>query len=122
VRDQVGNRLGLGFKELGAVNFKNIARPIEAFLLELTPSASLPPLVAPGWPRRRLVPMLGAVFICVVAVVGIFGLARMQSRSNAPQSPAVEAPLANNNLPPLSIAVLPFENLSGHSDDEMMAA
>src|ERR1700679_4152597 len=27
VRDHVGNRLGLGFKELGAIGLKNIARP-----------------------------------------------------------------------------------------------
>jgi adenylate cyclase len=33
VRDHVHGRLSLGFRELGAVSLKNIARPIEAFLV-----------------------------------------------------------------------------------------
>ena len=35
VRDHVHDRLGLVFEELGPLNLKNIARPIEAFVLEL---------------------------------------------------------------------------------------
>ncbi len=34
VREQVGNRLGLPFKELGALDLKNIGRPVEAFVLD----------------------------------------------------------------------------------------
>ena len=33
VRDHVHGRLDLAFEELGALNLKNIARPVEAFLL-----------------------------------------------------------------------------------------
>src|SRR5262249_30049471 len=33
VRDHVHGRLGLEFEELGALNLKNIARPVEAFLI-----------------------------------------------------------------------------------------
>jgi adenylate cyclase len=38
VRDYVQDRLGLGFEELGALNLKNIVRPIEAFVLRLNAS------------------------------------------------------------------------------------
>ena len=34
VRDHVHGRLDLAFKELGTLNLKNIARPVEAFMLE----------------------------------------------------------------------------------------
>ena len=33
VRDHVQDRLGLAFEELGALDLKNIARPVEAFVL-----------------------------------------------------------------------------------------
>jgi class 3 adenylate cyclase/TolB-like protein/tetratricopeptide (TPR) repeat protein len=36
VRDHVQDRLGLGFQELGAIRLKNIARPVEAFVLPPT--------------------------------------------------------------------------------------
>ena len=35
VRDHVQDRLGLAFEELGALNLKNISRPVEAFVLKL---------------------------------------------------------------------------------------
>ena len=35
VRDHVHGRLDLAFEELGALNLKNIARPVEAFVLRL---------------------------------------------------------------------------------------
>ena len=35
VRDHVGNRLGLRFEPLGPLELKNIARPVEAFLLRV---------------------------------------------------------------------------------------
>ena len=39
VRDHVRDRLDLAFEELGALNLKNIARPVEAFVLR--PDATL---------------------------------------------------------------------------------
>jgi len=40
VHDHVHGRLGLEFEELGALELKNIARPVEAFLLKLGSGAS----------------------------------------------------------------------------------
>ena len=42
VRDHVQNRLNLAFEELGALNLKNIARPVEAFVLKVDVAASVP--------------------------------------------------------------------------------
>ena len=40
VRDHVHDRLDLAFEELGALNLKNIARPVEAFVLRLDAAAT----------------------------------------------------------------------------------
>jgi len=60
VRDQVGNRLGLPFRELGPVTLKNIGQPVEAFVLgpvvncrasagfELSPNCNIRQLSALG--------------------------------------------------------------------------
>jgi adenylate cyclase len=42
VRDHVLDRLNLAFEELGALNLKNIARPVEAFVLKVDGAASVP--------------------------------------------------------------------------------
>jgi adenylate cyclase len=40
VRDHVQDRLGLTFEELGALSLKNIARPVEAFVVRLEAAGS----------------------------------------------------------------------------------
>ena len=46
VRDHVHGRLDLAFQEIGALNLKNIARPVEAFVVRLRPTRARPgPLV-----------------------------------------------------------------------------
>ena len=42
VRDHVRDRLDLAFEELGPLNLKNIARPVEAFVLRLEAAATAP--------------------------------------------------------------------------------
>ena len=42
VRDHLRGRLDLAFEELGALNLKNISRPIEAFVLKLDGAAATP--------------------------------------------------------------------------------
>jgi adenylate cyclase len=41
VRDHVHGRLGLAFEALGTVDLKNIARPVEAFVLQVDPGSAL---------------------------------------------------------------------------------
>ena len=42
VRDHVHGRLDLKFEELGSLNLKNIARPVEAFALSFNGDAGRP--------------------------------------------------------------------------------
>ncbi len=46
VRDHVQDRLGLAFEELGSLSLKNIARPVEAFVLRLGDAVKTPISVA----------------------------------------------------------------------------
>jgi adenylate cyclase len=50
VRDHVHGRLALGFEELGALNLKNIIRPVEAFVLRFHNASTTPPNSVPRSP------------------------------------------------------------------------
>jgi adenylate cyclase len=60
VREHVHGRLGLEFEELGALNFKNIARPVEAFLVRtdssVTEAMEVGPLPLPDRPSIAVLP------------------------------------------------------------------
>ena len=76
-------RLDLAFERVGELTLKNIARPVEAFVLRLDPAAREPATVA------------------------------------APASAPVQPALALPDKP--SIAVLPFQNMSGDPEQEYFA-
>jgi adenylate cyclase len=118
VREQVGNRLGLPFKELGALALKNIERPVEAFVLD--PANSAPP--APASVARRRTRLLVFAGVAAIALL-VAGLA-WQLHPGAQPDPeiAAQAHQANSGgAPPLSIAVLPFNNMSGDPEQAYIA-
>jgi TolB-like protein/Tfp pilus assembly protein PilF len=75
-------------------------------------------------PRKRLWAVAGAAIALAAAAVVVF-MARnghLTHHGSAAPVPAVPAPSAGTAVPARSaIAVLPFENLSGHSDDAYLA-
>jgi len=88
VHESVVGRVKAMFEDLGALDLKNIERPVEAFLVKWSPD---------DWPE-----------------------------SISAQSPAADIePLRRSDLPPLpskpSIAVLPFQNMSGDPEQEYFA-
>jgi class 3 adenylate cyclase/TolB-like protein/tetratricopeptide (TPR) repeat protein len=105
VRDPVRDKLSFSFEDLGNVSAKNIARPIHVFRVrhdtETTRSKLAPPLAA-----RRLV--IAALAVLVVAAAGAGAwFWRERTSPNAP--------------PPLSLVVLPFENIGGDAADNYLA-
>jgi adenylate cyclase len=121
VRDHIGNRLGLDFKELGAIRLKNIARPIEAFVLEPTPPGAKPLFTRhlKRWPR--IVAWGATALVGAGAVAGAIGIFERSVRSNVTPPQPVAASAAAGDLPALSIAVLPFVNLSGDPEQAYLA-
>ena len=118
VREQVGNRLGLPFKELGALDLKNIGRPVEAFVLDPAQAQPLPAIAAK--PRWRVAT---AAMLAVLALI-VAGTLVWQFRARAPRPPGLAAAAQTAGVhepPPLSIAVLPFDNLSGDPEQSYLA-
>jgi adenylate cyclase len=93
VRDHVHGQLDLAFEPVGELTLKNIARPVEAFVLRLDPTAETSEV---------------SKLTSTPPDVGL---------SNAPYLPAV--PLALPDRP--SVAVLPFRNMSGDPEQEYFA-
>ena len=105
VREEVGARTSLAFEDLGAQRLKNIPRPVRVFHVRLDDQGE------PGTPRRtshraaRRAPgvVLSSSGVLVVALAGVLGLGvRLAVERGQPV-----------DRPRLSIAVLPFNNLSG---------
>jgi len=75
-------------------------------------------------PRKRVWALAGAATAIATAALVVF-LARngnLTHRAAARTAPAIQAPSVGRAAPArTSIAVLPFENLSGHSDDAYLA-
>lgn len=105
--DQVKNRLSIGFEDIGPQQVKNIAEPVPAFRIVLASLSS--PAIKPSSATRWRIPAVAAVVVIIVAAVGLV--------SWQPWITKVEAANRDNLAFPLpdkpSIAVLPFENLSG---------
>src|SRR5262249_44009115 len=104
VREEVGARTSMDFADLGDQRLKNIPRPVRVFrvLLDSQGEPRTTPRVAPrgalhAWRRPALIAALAVV------LAGVLGLG---ARLAFYRVPSVDRPR-------LSIAVLPFNNLSG---------
>jgi adenylate cyclase len=108
VRNHV-QELDLRFEPMGTVQLKNIAQPVEAFVVRLDRPA--------GWRQiryRRTRKVLAAcVVLCLlVAAAGGWLMQRM---------PGARPPPEAASAAPFSIAVLPFTNLSNDPNEDYLA-
>jgi adenylate cyclase len=134
VRDHVHGRLDLPFEAVGELTLKNIARPVEAFVVRLDPAAQEPATdTMPAGARSRT-----ALFAALAGllIVGAGGAGWWLYRSAGtvpgatqvlPTSPSAttqaQAPanIGSSNAPRLSIVVLPFTNLGSDPDQDYFA-
>jgi TolB-like protein/class 3 adenylate cyclase/cytochrome c-type biogenesis protein CcmH/NrfG len=125
VYDALGNKLPLDFKSLGEQKVKNIAQPVRVYSVQLAAGAELP---KPGEQihsaesltnsarKLKLQKWLLAVFLLVfTAVLALLSwLQPWQQKESSLNSEGIVA--TSTNKP--SIAVLPFSNMSGDSEQE----
>jgi adenylate cyclase len=146
VRDHIHCRLGLPFEAIGPLTLKNIAQPVEAFVLRLDPGAEEqfsddagdPAKNTKARPRAHfpsaLVTGLAVLLVCVAAATG-WWLSRGPTggpkapeampigEATQPSRPAVTQAVAPPdvglvNAPRLSVVVLPLNNLGGNGVDD----
>ena len=134
VRDQAQGKLGVSFEPLGALQLKNIARPVEAYLVRSQEHSS---------ERSRWQDVAGRVrrsprargWTAVAALTLLGGgveVWRLQRPGSAPDAIQLAAPAAAAALPDLpdlsvqhaprlSLVVLPFANISGDPAQDYLA-
>jgi TolB-like protein/class 3 adenylate cyclase/Tfp pilus assembly protein PilF len=119
VLEQVERNVDVGFAFLGKQKVKNIERPINVYKVLLDPedAGKIIDLQKPKPPRWRW-PAAAAVALLILALGGIAHWQR-------PGPPEFERAAVEKMAFPLpdkpSIAVLPFDNLSGDPDQEFLA-
>jgi adenylate cyclase len=123
VHDHVHSQLGLTFVELGALSLKNIARPVEAFVLRLElneqklPSSTPPPHptggIAPPPPSAAVMPNQPGDD-CPRNDSAVPGFTLSVAEDGSKPRHAILPTLEEKP----SIAVLPFQNLSGDADQD----
>ena len=116
--DQIESKLPLGYEYLGDQTVKNIAKPVGAYRVLMEPRVTVA-----GEPEKEKLPkmrrktiIVGAVAFLMVVVVGIWQFYMRR--------PSVEPASVEKMAYPLpdkpSIAVLPFDNLSGDPNQDYL--
>jgi adenylate cyclase len=117
VRTAIGNKLPLDYEFMGEQTVKNIAEPVKAYSAKVKPGATLPTPTARAKSRRPMRHIIVATTAGVVLVIGVAVIVWLTS-----WIPITEPVSHKGKALPLpdkpSIAVLPFDNLSGGQRDE----
>ena len=151
VRDHIHGRLNLPFEAVGPLKLKNIARPVEAFVLRLDPASDKLPRpvghraahggkqVTPVWLRPASAAVAVVLLLCIAGGTGWWltrgsvGVPKESPRvlAETTQAPQPAAALRDAvasfdvtppNAPRLSLVVLPFDNLGGDASDDYLVA
>jgi adenylate cyclase len=120
VHDHVKNKLSVGYLSLGAHSVKNIAEPVRAYRVLPEPDAS-GKTVGHVWYRLKRWPKVtSALTVALLLVVGGSAVKKYVERPGS--SPGMFSFLTKKTTLPLpdkpSIAVLPFENMTGDPRQE----
>ena len=112
--DQIKNKLNLGYKNLGENRVKNIAEPVRVYRVLMDPGFAGTVIDAR---RKHKKWMALAVVILIIAIGGLLNWYFFLHKSTQRQPASLEKmalPLSDKP----SIAVLPFDNLSGNPEQE----
>ncbi len=116
--EQIENKLALGYDYIGEHTVKNIVKPIRVYRVPTGPETfqkvAEEKKPAPGWQK--------AAVAVVIALLVVAGSVAIWKSSRTPSPPPIEVASVEKMAYPLpdkpSIAVLPFNNLSGDPEQE----
>ena len=112
--DQIKNKLNLGYENLGGRRVKNIAGPVRVYRVLMDPGSAGTVIDAR---RKHKKWMALAVVILIIAIGGLLNWYFFLHKSTQRQ-PALLEKMALPLSDKPSIAVLPFDNLSGNPEQE----
>jgi adenylate cyclase len=119
--DQLGNKLALGYEDLGEQAVKNIAKPVRVLRVMLEGGAASRS-TAKATERSLRKHWRGGVFSLVGLAIIVGTIVLVQHLSLRPPTTTASIPPAQKLAPPLpdmpSIAVLPLTNMSGDREQE----
>jgi class 3 adenylate cyclase/TolB-like protein len=111
--EQVRDKLTFKFQDCGAQTVKNIARPIRVYRFAIEGAPPLRPATAQR-SRRRVAALAAAALSIAALAIGAWFALPIFTSMGADRPPSL-------GTPRLSIAVLPFANLSGDKDQDYFA-
>jgi len=111
VYDSIKNKLSLTYESLGEHTVKNITEPVRVYRMRVGPEAAVQPK-----PKQWHKPALAALVVLIVAT-GAWAIWNFYFRP-PPIEPASVEKMAYPLPDKPSIAVLPFENMSGDPEQE----
>ena len=114
VFNQVQNKLNLAFTDTGEQEVKNIARPIRVYRLELGEAATKGTLSRETASPKTNITIAVSIIAVIAAIAGLFVWQPWTVRNTSPVAEKMAAP--SQKKP--SIAVLPFNNMSGDVEQE----
>ena len=131
VRGAVKNRVAAAYRDLGAQSVKNIAESVRAFALRAPDAAPDARATATAAAAPRRAPRRAALPIAIVAGIVVAASAAWLLRPSpagvaAPSAVPAPSPVQAGTMPAAgnakpSIAVLPFDNMSGEADKAYFA-
>jgi adenylate cyclase len=117
--EQIENKLALGYEYLGEHSVKNIAKPIRVYKVPVGPET-----VGKGIRGKPIAPKRGkrVALVAVIALLVVAGGVMLWKSFQLKVPPQIEVASVQKMAYPLpvkpSIAVLPFDNLSGDPEQE----
>ena len=120
--DQVKNKLDVGYQDLGQRGVENISEPVRVYRVVLEPDPKWK-MIGKFWSRmKRWQKVTLTIGVALLQVVG--GLVVKKYLDRPPSPPVATASIQKAALPlpdKPSIAVLPFENMTGDPKQEYFA-
>jgi adenylate cyclase len=113
--DQLKNKLELGYEYLGEHSVKNIATPVRVYKVLMEPEAA-GKIIGEKRKTKRWMTVAAAV-VLIIGFAGWFLYIEQTKRVEPASVEKMAYPLPDKP----SIAVLPFDNLSGNPEDESIA-
>ncbi len=116
VFEQVKHKLSLGFEDLGPQEVKNIAEPVSAYRLVPGSVSVAATAKTPSAARRWRMPAIAAAILMALAAGGVAWWQPWVARVEPASVERMAFPLPEKP----SIAVLPFDNLSGNPEQDYL--